>query len=164
MKLALRYSQQSHGFTIIELLVVLAILGVLSSVFMPLSETLLKAQQEQQLRQGLREIRTAIDAYKKAADLGALGVTGADSGYPPDLKSLTAGTPDARAAAGGKASYFLRRLPRDPFADSALPAEQTWKLRSYASPPDRPAPGADVFDVMSSSNAKALDGSLYNTW
>ena len=55
--------------------------------------------------------------------------------------------PDARAP--GQMHYFLRKLPRDPFADPALPAEATWALRSYQSPPDRPEPGRDVYDVRS---------------
>jgi general secretion pathway protein G len=60
--------------------------------------------------------------------------------------------------------YFLRQVPRDPFADPAVPAEKTWRLRSYASPPDKPVPGEDVFDVHSSSDGQALDGSSYAKW
>ena len=164
MKFTQRFTRRLLGFTIVELLVVLAILGVLSTALLPLGETLLRAQQERELRLALWEIRNAIDAYKKVSDLGAIGTTGLQTGYPPDLKALTAGAPDARPASRGQALYFLRRLPRDPFADPALPADQTWRLRSYASPPDRPAPGADVFDIASSSNETAQDGSRYAAW
>jgi general secretion pathway protein G len=71
---------------------------------------------------------------------------------------------DARSPNGARL-YFLRRLPRDPMAaDVSLPAAQTWSLRSYASQPDAPAPGRDVFDVHSGSRLVALDGSAYATW
>lgn len=75
-----------------------------------------------------------------------------------------AGVPDARSTGVPRQVYLLRRIPRDPFADPGLPAEQTWRLRSYASPPDKPAPGIDVFDVRSSSDALALDGTAYASW
>ncbi len=65
---------------------------------------------------------------------------------------------------GPKRIYFLRSLPRDPFADPSLPAEQTWGLRSYASPPEAPAPGADVFDVHSRTEGQGLDGTPYRQW
>jgi general secretion pathway protein G len=60
--------------------------------------------------------------------------------------------------------YFLRRLPRDPFADASLPAAQTWALRAYDSPPDAPRAGRDVFDVASRSQRRALDGTRIDQW
>ena len=152
------------GFTMIELLVVLAVLGVLASALLPLGEAVLRAQKERELRLALWDIRNALDEYKRAVEKGTIRANAADSGYPPSLKALTDGVADARPSASGQAFYILRRLPRDPFADPSLPAEQTWKLRSYASSPDRPSPGADVFDVFSSSNALALDGTPYAKW
>lgn len=148
----------------IELLVVMAILGVLAVAILPLSETLLIAQKERELRLALREIRSALDDYKRVMDRGAVIGGAPASGYPPSLKVLVSGTPDVRDFAKGQMLYFLRAIPRDPFADPKLPADQTWRLRSYASPPDKPEPGADVYDVHSSSDAKALDGSLYAQW
>jgi general secretion pathway protein G len=154
----------ARGFTIIELLVVMAVLGVLAAAVMPLGETLVTAQKERELRAALREIRGAIDDYKRAADRGAVAGTAAGNGYPASLKALVEGTPDTRPQGKGQMQYFLRQIPRDPFADARLPAEQTWSLRSYASPPAKPSPGADVYDVHSSSAATGLDGSPYASW
>jgi len=148
----------------IELLVVMAVLGILAAAVMPLAETLVKAQKERELRQALFEIRTALDEYKRAAGTGMVMAAAGESGYPPDLTALVQGVPDARDAARGRMLYFLRAVPRDPFADPRLPAPKTWALRSYASPPDRPEPGADVYDVHSMSPAMALDGSPYAKW
>jgi general secretion pathway protein G len=73
------------------------------------------------------------------------------------------GIPDAKSTTGAKL-YFLRRIPRDPFADPSIPAARTWALRSYASPPDAPAPGKDVFDVASQSFELGLNGISYRRW
>lgn len=156
--------QPPYGFTIIELLVVMAVLAILATAVLPLGETLLQAQRERDLRQALWEIRGAIDEYKRAADRKLIQTSAADSGYPTSLAVLTQGAPDARPEAAGRMLYFLRTVPRDPMADPALPAEKTWHLRSYLSSPDRPQPGSDVYDVHSSSDKKALDGSAYSKW
>jgi general secretion pathway protein G len=153
-----------NGFTIIELLVVMAVLGVLAAAIMPLGEALLRAQKERELKQALWEIRNAIDEYKRAADHGALKLAVGESGYPPSLKALESGVADGRSNANGQALYFLRQIPRDPFAAPDVDAEATWRLRSYASPPDKPAPGSDVFDVRSSSDDIAMDGTPYAKW
>lgn len=153
------------GFSLVELLAVLAILGTLAAAVLPLGETLLAAQRERELRHALWEIRTALDAYRQTAQ--ALGRTSGGpgaSGYPPDLQALVDGLPDPRPQAQGQRIVFLRSIPRDPFADPALPPQATWRLRSYASPADRPEPGADVFDVKSSSQALGLDGSRHDSW
>lgn len=150
------------GFTVVELLAVLAILGVLAAALLPLGEAMLAAQKERELRQALWEIRAALDEYKRTSE--KLGLAPGTSGYPPALANLVEGLPDPRPDAAGARIHFLRRIPRDPFADPGLPAEATWKLRSYASPPHQPAPGADVYDVKSSSPGTALDGTRHDTW
>jgi general secretion pathway protein G len=152
------------GFTLIELVIVVAIVGILALGLIPLGELAVKRSREGELRDALRSIRTAIDAYKKAADEGRVEKKATESGYPPSLNVLADGVKDIKTPEGKKI-YFLRRIPRDPMNDDAkLPPIKTWGLRSYASPPDDPAPGDDVFDVYSRSEGKGLNGVPYNKW
>ena len=155
---------RARGFTLIELLITVAIIAILASIATPLSQLTVQRAKEADLRKSLREIRDALDAYKRASDEGHIVRAADDSGYPPTLTALVAGVVDAKSPTGAKL-YFLRRVPRDPFAtDREIPAQQTWALRSYASPPDRPAPGRDVFDVRSLSRRKGLNGVPYAEW
>jgi general secretion pathway protein G len=153
-----------RGFTLIELLITVAIVAVLASIALPLSELGRQRAMEADLRIALRQIRDALDAYKRAADEGRIVRSADQSGYPPTLAALVQGVPDAKSPQGLKI-YFLRRIPRDPtYVDPAMPAEKTWRLRSYESPPDRPAPGKDVFDVYSGSDQVGLNGIPYREW
>lgn len=154
---------RSRGFTLVEMLVVLAMMGVLAAAARPLLEIATQRAREQELRAGLRTLRGAIDAYKRAAEAGNIAQAPDDSGYPPSLPALINGVRDAKSADGRKL-YFLRRLPRDPFADNTLPPEQTWGLRSADSPPDEPRAGRDVFDVYSRSERRAIDGTRLGDW
>lgn len=161
--LASRGCRARRGFTLIEMLVVVLIVGILAGAALPLAELQRRRAQESELRENLRSIRSAIDAYKRAWDEGRIEKRIDDSGYPPTLEALVQGVPDLKDPKGARL-YFLRRLPRDPFAAPDLPAAETWQLRSYASPPDAPAPGRDVFDVSSRSTGLALDGSALRDW
>jgi len=154
---------RQRGFTLIEMLVVLAIVGLLAAAARPMLELSQQRSQEFELRSALRHLRGAIDAYKRASDEGRVGKPADASGYPPDLQALVDGVPDIRTPTGERI-YFLRSLPRDPFADPTLPAAQTWALRSYDSPPNSPREGRDVFDIHSRSERAALDGSNVKDW
>jgi general secretion pathway protein G len=154
-------TRRHGGFTLIELLVVMAVLGVLALAVYPLAELNLRRERERELKQALWQIREAIDAYKRAADAAAGSQATASTGYPPSLLALTQGMPDVRS---GRTLYFLRRLPRDPFAPEGVPAEQSWGLRSYASPPDNPQAGDDVYDVHSLAPGLGLNGVPLRNW
>ena len=153
-----------RGFTLIELVVTVVIVGLLASAAVPLIELTVKRNREQDLRSALREIRGAIDAYKLAADQGRVRKNVLQSGYPPTLSALVEGVPDARSP-DKRMIVFLRRLPPDPtFPDASADAAATWGKRSYASPPDRPEEGEDVFDVYSLSDKTGLNGRPYRSW
>jgi len=154
--------RDKYGYTIIELLVVMAVLGILATAAMPLVELTAKRNKERELKQAVWEIRRAIDSYKQAYDAGRVMKSSAESGYPPNLTALASGVPDLQG--GGTPQYFLRRIPRDPFAKRGLTPEQTWGVRSYHSSADQPKAGADVFDVYSLSEEVGLNGVPYRQW
>jgi general secretion pathway protein G len=152
------------GFTFIELMMTLAIMGVLVLVAVPMAQVAVQRDRERDLREALVQIREALDGYKRAADQGRIAMRLGDSGYPGTLDELVEGVPDQRSP-GKQNLYFLRALPRDPMHPdpTARPAE-TWGLRSYASPPDEPSEGEDVFDVYSKSEKLGLNGVPYGQW
>jgi general secretion pathway protein G len=151
-----------HGFTFIELMITLSILATLAMVAAPMAQVAVQRDKEHQLRAALIEIREAIDAYKRAADNGRIKLSLGDSGYPAKLEDLVNGVPDQRSPRKQN-MYFLRRIPRDPFAPADM-AGGGWSLRSYASAPDNPAEGQDVFDVSSRSGKTGLNGIPLKQW
>lgn len=154
-----------RGFTLIEMVVTVAIVALLASVAVPMAQVSVKRSQEQELRRALREIRTALDAYKQAAAEGRIVQSIQETGYPPSLQVLVEGVPDASSPDRTKRIYFLRRIPRDPLsAEPALADEDTWGKRSYASPPYAPKEGKDVFDVYSLAPGTGLNGIPYARW
>lgn len=158
------YKKSHRGFTFIELLMSVALLALLVGMAFPMLKIVVQREKEQQLREALMEIRTAIDAYKYAATTGRIEISLEESGYPKSLSQLVEGSTDRRSPSAAK-MYFLRRIPADPmYAGSPLAAEQTWGLRSYASPPDDPQAGIDVYDVYSLSDEVGLNGVPYRDW
>jgi general secretion pathway protein G len=153
-----------RGFTLIELVITVAIVAVLASVALPVAELTVQRAKEQELRAVLRDLRTAIDAYRLAVAEGRIAKSAEESGYPPSLAALVEGVADARDPNGARI-VFLRRIPRDPLnRDPSLPAAETWGLRSYASDAAHPQAGEDVFDVYSLSERSGLNGIAYREW
>jgi general secretion pathway protein G len=153
-----------QGFTLVELVVTVAIVGILALAVTPLAEMSARRHKESELRAALRELRGALDAYRRAVDEGKVERKADESGYPRRLEDLVSGV-DNRLEPGKGKLYFLRRLPRDPFvADAALAAAETWGKRSYDSPPDAPREGSDVFDVYSLAPGSGLNGVAYREW
>jgi len=151
-----------HGYTFIELLIVTTVLLILASAVMPLAQVTAQRQREAEARRALREMRTAIDAFKDAVDLGLIPTTELEpgsEGYPPSLEILVEGISAANDASGRKLR-FLRRIPIDPLTGST-----DWGLRSYQdSPTSTSWGGENVFDVYTTSSGTALDGTKYEDW
>jgi len=155
--------RRMHGFSLIEVVLTLALLGLLASMAAPLTETVVRRGKEQQLREALYQIRDAIDAYKRAFDAGYIEKRVDSSGYPPNLQMLVEGVRDVRSAKGAK-FYFLRRIPHDPLVAAKDEDEGGWGLRAYDSSPDNPRDGEDVFDVYSRARGKGLNNIPYGQW
>jgi len=151
-----------NGFTFVELLVVCTILLILASAIMPLAKVTIQRQREVELHRALRDMRTAIDKFKDAADAGAIAPSEIQAGsenYPPSLETLVNGVTKNNDATGVKLK-FLRRIPMDPMTHST-----DWGMRSYTDRPDSTSwGGSNVFDVFSKSDGKALDGTKYKDW
>jgi general secretion pathway protein G len=157
-----RAAGRNRGFTFVELLVVTALIGILASAVMPLARVAMQRSREIELRRTLREVRTAIDHYKDAADQGMIAATDlkvGNEGYPPTLEVLVEGV-RASGDATDRKLKFLRRIPLDPITGS-----KEWGLRSYQDRPDsRRWGGQNVFDVFTTSDGTALDGTKYKDW
>jgi len=152
-----------HGYTFVELLVVTALLAILASAVMPLTRVTVQRTREIELRRALRDIRTAIDHYKDAADQGLIAaseIQARDEGYPEDLEVLVEGVTAASDPMGRRKLRFLRRIPIDPMTQSP-----DWGKRAYQDAPDsRSWGGQNVYDVYTTSDGTALDGTSYAEW
>jgi general secretion pathway protein G len=162
MQDAWRRARTSGGYTFVELIVVTTIILILAAAVQPLAKVTITRQKEAELRRVLREMRTAIDKYKDAADLQMLPPTEikvGSEGYPPSLETLVDGVSVANDATGRKLK-FLRRIPIDPMTGS-----DEWGMRSYQDKPDSTRwGGQNVYDVYSLSEGTGLDGTKYRDW
>lgn len=156
---------ESRGFTLVEMIVTVTVLLVLAMAVMPVVQTAVKRDKEIELRRSLREIREALDAYKRLADEKRIETEEESEGYPPDLETLVKGVEvkseeGASSESESKIVRFLRRIPRDPMTGTA-----DWGLRSYQDAPDAESWGEEnVFDVYTKHTGKALDGTRYRDW
>ena len=163
-------SLKLKGFTLIELVVTVAIVGVLASAVLPVLQITVQRVKENELRANLREIREALDAYKKLADVdnGPIKKIVGQSGYPPNLDVLVEGVIDEKDPNKHKIR-FLRRVPLDPMQPINLASKtngiiSNWGLRSYASDANDPREGDDVYDVYSQSKQVGINGVPYAQW
>jgi general secretion pathway protein G len=145
--------------TLVELIVAFTILLILTTMALPLARVKVRHTKERELRWALHEIRSAIDRYKDASDLGKLGPPKLESeGYPPDLQTLVDGVKMSGTA--DKKIRFLRRIPVDPMTGTA-----EWGQRAMQDDPTSQSwGGQNVFDVYSKSTDTALDGTRYSDW
>lgn len=152
------------GFTLMEVLVTLVLLSILASVAMPYAEIAVRRDKELELRRSLREIRTAIDAFHRDWEQGLLAPlssTASRDGYPVRLTTLT----DGVRLTDGTTRKYLRKVPRDPFADATMPAERQWRLIGYRDAVDTSEWNKDdVYDVRSRSEQQAIDKSFHRNW
>ena len=159
--MTMRWSAE-RGYSFVELIVVTTIILILASAVQPLAKVAITRQKEAELRRALREMRTAIDKFKDAADMQMIPPTElklGNEGYPPTLETLVDGVSVANDATGRKLK-FLRRVPIDPMTGS-----DEWGMRAYQDKPDATRWGAqNVYDVFSTSDATGLDGTKYKDW
>ena len=143
------------GLTLVELIVTVAILGILASAAVPIARFKVQRDKERELRRDLWEMRDAIDHYKDAADKGAFQTKVDSQNYPPDLETLVKGV-DVQ----GKKVRFLRKIPDDP-----MTGKPEWGLHSMQDDPTGDSYGGQsVFDVYSKSLGTGLDGTKYKDW
>jgi len=151
----MRSNADETGVTLVELIIVCAILSILAMAALPVVKFEVKRNKERELRADLWEMRKAIDDYKDAADKGGIQTKADSNNYPPDLQTLVDGVQIQT-----KTVRFLRKIPTDPMTGTT-----DWGMRSNQDDPGSDSfGGQDVYDVYTKSMGTALDGSKYSTW
>lgn len=152
----MRFSNSPRGFTLAELVMVVALISLLAGIALPVAKFTVKRQKEAELRLALRQIRTAIDEYKRMSDQGLIPIKIGGEGYPESLDELVNGV---EIVGQETKMRFLRRIPIDPMT------HEDWVLRAYQDEPDDTSwGGQNVYDVRTSSEGTALDGTKYADW
>lgn len=158
----LKVESRAKGFTLIELITTVVIVAILGSVATPMLQATVQRKKESELKESLRQIRLAIDAYKQASDDGRIKKSVDETGYPPNLEVLVEGAVDLKSPKENKLK-FLRRIPRDPMRN-VQDSDKLWGLRSYESDADSPVEGSDVYDVYSLSDKIGTNKIPYAKW
>ncbi len=150
---------KQRGFTLLELMLAMVVLGVLAAAVFPTTRHMVKRQKEVELRRALLEMRLAIDRFKKAHDEGLIEVREVRQfGYPKDFEQLVEGVPLKKDQ--GQTIRFLRRIPEDP-----MTGEREWGMRSVQDDPDTQSWGREnLFDVYSLSDGVSLEDEDYSEW
>ena len=150
--------RRKRGYTMVEMVVVCALLVIVAAVALPTAKYSIKRGKEMELRQALRQMRNAIDEFKRYSDAGLIPVELGTDGYPSELEILIEGVEVVGQI--DKSVRFLRRLPVDP-----MTGEAEWGLRSFQDDFDSDSWGGEnVFDVYSLSEGVGLDGVPYQEW
>ena len=153
-----RYLRHQQGLTLIEMVVVAALLGILTMVTFPMARYSFKRSKEIELRSALREVRSAIDEFKRYSDAGLIPVELGTDGYPPDLETLVEGVEIVGQV--DMQVRFLRRIPIDPLTGS-----DEWLVLSYDDEPDADTWGGEnAFDIRTTSGGVGLNGVPYRAW
>jgi len=135
---------------------VVALIALLSTMVLPVAKFTVKRRKEAELHLALRQVRTAIDEYKRLSDQGLIPVKIGGEGYPEDLEELVEGV---EIVGQETKRRFLRRIPIDPMT------HDDWELRSYQDDPDATSwGGQNIYDIRTSSDGVALDGTKYADW
>ena len=127
---------RERGFTLIELMIVMALIVILASIGLAIYTNSVTRAKESVLKEDLFRMRDAIDQYY--SDKGK---------YPATLPDLVS-------------EKYLRSIPVDPFTNSA----DTWREVPAEPDPTNPTVQSGVYDVRSGSELKALDGTNYSDW
>jgi general secretion pathway protein G len=130
----MRRARREQGFTLIELVVVVSIMGILAAIALPNFKVAVTQAKEAVLKENLYRFRDLIDQYY--ADKGK---------YPESLETLV------------EAGY-LRSLPKDPITGAT-----DWETVEAEAEPDSDEPPG-IYDVKSASAATSLAGTPYNEW
>ena len=151
-----------RGYSYIEMLVTIMVLGILAVAVIPLARWDDKRRREVRLRMTLKQVRHAIDEYHRYVEEGLIVQSDVEQmGYPLTLEELYEGV-DLNDPQSPEVMTirFLQRTPLDPFS-----GEADWGLRSYQDDWDSQNWGGEnVYDIYSTSMIKALDGTYYSEW